>query len=245
MNANPNPNQPTDDDACSGAADAQRPGAVADPDIPDFIGKPDRIDKLMWAYMVIATVFSFAMMPLRVWLLNHPIAYALMVGGYTSSIVGGAQSTEGGTPAALIVAFTLVGALKAVPLWWLIGRKWGQEYLRMSVANSRRLQRWAVRLQDAKPATLAAAIVLSYIPFVPTIVIANLLAGIRRMGFWFVMGLNAAGVLATNAFFAYLGVRYGEQVISVVEQVNTYALWITVVLLVVMVWSATKQSKKR
>lgn len=221
-------------------------GAPQPPEeIPEFISSPDRVDKWIWVYLLASTLFSFAMMPLRVWLLSHPMAYALLVGGYTSSIIGGAESTQGGAPAALIVAFTLVGALKSVPLWWLLGRKWGQEYLRMAVANSKRMQRWSVRLEKARPSVLGLVIVASYIPFVPTIVIANLLGGIRRMSLWAVLGLNATGVLITNSIFAYLGIRYGEQVITVVEQVNKYALWVTIALIVLMVWSARKQNKAR
>lgn len=247
MNANPDHNQPADHDAH--ADNAAGPNRAEKPEnqeeqIPAFISQPDRLDKWIWVYLIAATIFGFAMIPLRVWLLNNPVPYALMVGGYTSSIVGGAESTTGGISAVAIVVMTLVGALKTVPLWWLVGNKWGLEYLRMSVAHSPRLQRWTARLENARPGVLGAAIVLSYIPFVPTIVIANLLAGIRRMSFWTVLGLNAFGVLVTNAFFAYLGVTYGEQVISIVEQVNRYAMWITIALLVFMFWSISKQNKK-
>lgn len=247
MNVNPDPNQPDDHDARSDSAtgpkQTEKPGNQEE-QIPAFISQPDRLDKWIWAYLVAATIFGFAMIPLRVWLLNNPVPYALMVGGYTSSIVGGAESTTGGISAVAIVLMTLVGALKTVPLWWLVGNKWGLEYLRMSVAHSPRLKRWTARLEHARPGVLGAAIVLSYIPFVPTIVIANLLAGIRRMGFWTVLGLNAFGVLVTNTVFAYLGVTYGEQVISIVEQVNRYAMWVTIALLVFMFWSISKQNKK-
>ena len=232
----------TADTTPEGYAEKQTDGT--EEQIPTFISQPDRLDKWIWVYLLAATVFGFAMIPLRVWLLNNPVPYAFMVGGYTSSIVGGAESTTGGASAVAIVLMTLIGALKTVPLWWLVGNKWGLEYLRMSVAHSPRLKRWTARLEHARPGVLGAAIVLSYIPFVPTIVIANLLAGIRRMGFWMVLGLNAFGVLATNAFFAYLGVTYGEQVISIVEQVNRYAMWVTIALLVFMFWNISKQNKK-
>lgn len=225
----------------SSGAPASHP--QADPPTPRFFTHPDRTDKLILLYLTAVTILMFVLMPLRVWLLNNPVPYALLVGGYTSAIVGGAQAAAGGVAAWVVVICALVGALKGVPLWWLIGRKWGVEYLNLMVGNSKRMRRWANRLDNLRPRTLLAVVFISYIPFMPTLVIANLLAGIRGVRFPIFLAVNAAGVLVRNSVFAYLGTQYGEAVIAVVDQVNRYALWITLALVVVTLWSSMKSHR--
>lgn len=66
---------------------------------------------------------------------------------------------------------------------------------------------------------------------------------IAKVRLWFVMLLNVLGVLAVNSVMFYLGGRYGEQVLNVIEVINKYALWITVALVVFVVWKAMRQAK--
>src|SRR5699024_1057404 len=76
--------------------DAEKQTDGTEEQIPPIISQPDRLDNCLRTSLVAATLSSFAMNPLRVWLLNNPVPDALMVGGYTSSIVGRAGSTPGG-----------------------------------------------------------------------------------------------------------------------------------------------------
>ncbi len=240
-------------DTAAGAAAAAGNHAAADgadastsaeedagPPTPAFIASPTRRDIWLFVYFFADLVLSMIMIPLRVWLMNNPLPYALLVGGYTSAIIGGAQSTVGGTAAWVIVLCALVGALRAVPLWWMIGRWWGREYLAMVVGQSKRMRTWLTRLDRLSPPLLVGAIFISYIPFMPIRLLANLLAAIRGVSFPVVLAVNAAGVLVRNGIFAYIGIRYGEQVIDVVEQINRYALWVTIGLVVFAVISARR-----
>ncbi len=211
------------------------------PPTPEFISSPDTVDKWIWVYFTAITIFTLAMLPLRVWLLNNPEIYALAIGGYTSAIVGGAQAAAGGTAAWIIVALALIGAMKSIPLWWLMGTKWGVGYLSLMMESSKRTRKWVGRLENLSPRLLLGIVFVSYIPFMPTLFVANLLAAIRGCRLRTVLAVNAIGVICRNSTFAYLGYRFGEPVIAVVDQINRYALWITIALVVIAVWSATRK----
>ncbi|AZA14391.1 DedA family protein [Corynebacterium choanae] len=230
----------------AGSPTPETPAATNRPDqppLPEFFTSPDKIDIWLFIYLGVNTLFNLAIIPLRVWLMNRPVIYALMVGGYTSAILGGAQSSLGGTAAWIVVVCALVGALKGVPLWWLIGHKWGMEYIEMLAGQSKSMRKWLPRLQNLSPRLLLGVTLLSYIPFMPTLLVANLLSGVRGIRFSVVMAVNALGVLIRNSIFAYLGIRYGEAVIGVVDEINKYATWITLVLIAVAIYSATKSAK--
>ncbi|MBV7282117.1 DedA family protein [Corynebacterium sp. TAE3-ERU30] len=236
--------QPDSAAAPSSAGPGDSDDESSTPPTPAFIASPTTRDKWLFVYLFADMMLSLAMIPLRVWLLNNPLPYALLVGGYTSAIIGGAQSTVGGTAAWVIVVCALVGGLRSIPLWWMIGRWWGREYLAMVVEQSPRMRTWLDRLGRLSPPLLLGAIFISYIPFMPIRLIANLLATIRGVSFRMILAVNAAGVLVRNSIFAYIGIRYGEQVIGVVDQINRYALWITLALVVFAVISA-RRSKSR
>lgn len=222
----------------------QSPSQDRPDNVPSYLRNPGRRDYLILAYMLVGIVLGFLFIPLRTWFLNHVVLYALLVGGYTSAVVGGAQSTVGGPAAWVIVLLSLVGALYLMPQWWLIGRYWGREYLEQMSAGSPRMAKWTRRLDNLSGPALAAATIVSYTPFLPTLAICNLLSGIRKMPLWFVVLINAIGALIRNSIFAYLGVVYGQQVLEVVNLINRYALWVTGALVVIMIISIKRKAKK-
>lgn len=213
---------------------------------PAFIEHPDRTDRWIWLGLSVITVVTLVFYPLRVWLLNNPVPYALLVGGYTSAIVGGAESTQGGTAAWFIVACTLIGALWKLPIWWAVGSKWGRDYLALLIGNSARMARRVTWLDGIRFRWLLAMIIVSYVPFFPTLVIANILAAIKGIRLRILLVINAFGVLLRSSVFVYLGMRYGQEVTEVVQYVNRYATWITVALLIFVIWSSVRgQSSKK
>lgn len=204
---------------------------------------PDRTDKLLWAGLIGMMLFSFALIPLRVWLINNPGWYALLVGRYTSSIVLGAR---GFSPWMLLL--TAVGAVKFLPIYYALGRKWGVEFADFATQSTPRINRWMMKYMrgDVRPMNRIAAAVtpFTYLPFMYiSSNITVLMMAIGKVRLWLVMLLNVLGVLAVNSVMFYLGGRYGEQVLSVIEVINKYALWITVALVVFVVWKAMRQAK--
>ncbi|MBZ8176637.1 DedA family protein [Corynebacterium sp. 3HC-13] len=214
------------------------------PELPHYFKNPRKIDYVIFGYMALSVAVGLIALPLRVWLINRPEIYALFIGGFTSAVVGGAHSTAGGSPIVLIVALSLVGALWTVPLWWLVGRHWGAEYLAQLTASSSRTRYWVNRLQKLPAPWLLAATIISYVPFMPTLVICNILSGIKGIKLWLFLVTNAVGVILRNTFFALLGARFGEEVIEVVNQINRYALWVTLILIGVMFYSAYKKGRR-
>lgn len=64
--------------------------------LPPFITRPKKEDIILWGCLIGITIISFALIPLRVWFLNNPEWYALIIGGYTSATLIGANSAVGG-----------------------------------------------------------------------------------------------------------------------------------------------------
>ena len=220
----------------------------ADPELPEFMKNPEPLDKVLFVALILMGLYSMALIAMRAFLLSHPLAYALMVGGYTSATVSGANASVGQGTWWVFLAATLFGALKFVPIYWLMGRRWGMEFIEMSLQYMPRARRFFTRALT-KESGKTRAIILGLLPlgYAPGPVpgnVLNAIAGLLRVGFWPLLALNALSVLAVNGLFMWLGFTFGDQVLDVVEVINRYLLWITLGLLAVMIFRARKTTAK-
>jgi len=69
--------------------------AFVESGMPEFMYKPNKEDKKLWLLFLLMTLFGFATIPFRIWFINNPEWYALIIGGYTSSTILGAQQSQG------------------------------------------------------------------------------------------------------------------------------------------------------
>ncbi|MFD5867350.1 hypothetical protein ACFWGD_01880 [Corynebacterium sp. NPDC060344] len=207
---------------------------------------PEPLDKVLFVALMAMGVYSMALLAMRAFLLSHPMAYALMVGGYTSATIGGANASVGNGMWWLFLAATLVGALKFMPVYWLMGRRWGMEFIEMSLQYMPRARRFftkALTKESGKTkATILGLLPLGYAPGPVPGNLLNAIAGLLRVGFWPLLALNVLAVLAVNGLFMWLGFTFGDQILEVVEVVNRYLLWITLGLLALMVFQARKKT---
>lgn len=206
---------------------------------------PEPMDKLLFGLLMAMGVYSMAMLALRAWLLSHPLAYSLLIGGYTSATVSGANASVGNGDWWLYLAASLVGGLKFVPVYWLMGKRWGMEFIDMSLQYMPRARTFftkALTKESGKTkAVILGLVPLGYCPGPVPGTVLNAIAGLLKVGLGVVMAINALSVLAVNGLFMWLGHTFGDQVLEVINVVNRYLLWFTIGLLVLVVVKARKK----
>ena len=220
----------------------------ADDDIqlPEFLEHPEKTDLFLLGMLFVICGFGVVMSPLRAWRTGHPWADTLLVGGYTSSIIGGANASVGDGPWWGYWLCTLVGVLKFMPFYYWMGRRWGMDFIDLSVQYTPRIKTLVRRAMGSSRARAftTALVPLGYCPGPVPNSIINALLGLLRVPFWAMMAINVASVLVVNGIFVGLGWTFGTQVLSIVQVVNRYLLWITLVLIAIAVFQAWRNAKK-
>lgn len=237
-------------------ADPDRPDQAAlrtnqekEPELPKFLSQPDRTDIILFIALMAMGLFSLSMIPLRAWLLTEPLAYTLLVGGYTSAVVAGANASVGNGVFVVYLLCTVIGAVKFMPVYWLMGRRWGMEFIDMSLQYMPRAHRLFRRaVESESPRTKAWTVTflpLGYLPGPVPGTVINAVAGLLRMKFLLVLLINVLSILVVNGLMMWLGYRFGEPVLDVVDVINRYMLWFTLGLLALMFFQAWRRSKKK
>jgi len=76
--------------------------------------------------MWLVFAYSFAMWPLRPWLIgSHPVLLEVLTGTQTAMTVGGAAARVGETPLLIAFAAGVFGMMKFAWVFWWAGRLWG------------------------------------------------------------------------------------------------------------------------
>lgn len=218
-------------------------------DLPDFLRNPQKEDIILWCCLIGITIFSFILIPLRVWFLNNPEWYAVIIGGYTSATLIGANTATGQSHS-FFVMLTLIGAMKFIPIYYFIGKRWGREFIDYTLQYMPRTHKWMTSLLDNKTdkvrlySSLMTPIV--YLPFIRiSYAILTPIQAIAKMPLPMVLFVNAIGVLIVNYSMFGIGYIYGEEVLQVIDVINKYAGLITLGLIVFMFISVFIQQNKK
>ncbi|MDY3128296.1 MAG: hypothetical protein SOW59_09300 [Corynebacterium sp.] len=220
-----------------------------EPELPSFLSNPDKVDWCLIVALIAIAVYGFALIPLRAWLLTQPVAYTLMVGGYTSAVVSGANASAGNGHWLAYLVLSVIGAFKFVPIYYLMGRKWGKEFIDMSLAYMPRMRKLFDRTLESESVKVKAG-TLAFLPLglLPGPIpfnIVNSITGLIRIKFAVVAAVNIASIVLVNGIMLYLGYRFGEPVLDAVNVISRYMLWITLALIIIMVFQARRQMKRQ
>jgi putative membrane protein len=208
----------------------------------------ERFDWILWGLLAASGIYGFALLPFRAMLLvDHPFLYSALSGSSLSVL---ALTAENENNTGLIVATVLVAAVsmvKFLPLFFLIGKRWGPSFIDYSFMGHPPL--WFRKLENFIYRHPGFCLLLSYIPFSPipaTIIVV--IAGIKRTKGWIIGAYVLVYAIALKCFYVYLGLTFGATVRETLVTIERYVTWITFALLGYMfftMWLKSKRKKAR
>lgn len=212
-------------------------------DLLPWDGSPSRGDKVLLALIFGVPAFYLATMPIRPFLIAEaPVLLEFVVGSKGAIGAAAAYASVGQIPLWLVVVAGVIGMAKFDWLFWLAGRRWGERVLH-SFTQAPRQQKWRERLQSMPAWALSLLIIVARVPGMPGGLIW-ILAGLNRMRLATFLILDLIGVCLIVAVVTAAGYLSGERGIDVIQMIDTYALWISLGLVVVItMWQGRRTAQ--
>ena len=213
-----------------------------DPRTP-WAGRPRRVDILCWAGIVLSGIYYWALLPFVAPLVGtHPVLLEVL-NGNTAAIIAAAAFVRVGHGTLIVVLLAAIpGLMKFDVLYWWAGRLWGERLIILLSGRRnrghkymRRVQRWGRRF------TWPAVLIAQFLP-IPTAIIYAVVgwAGMRLVTF---LILDAIGTLAWAGLLAGLGYELGHHAVVVAQTISHYGLWISLGLVVVIVFFQVRSQR--
>lgn len=231
--------------ASSTAADTAAPEPKDDSldHLPSFLRHPSKRDIWLYVALMALTIYSFAILPFRAALMvEQPVLYTVLTGSSLTLVTHGANNpTDYGFLAAMIL-ISVISAMKFFPIYYLVGRWWGEEFIDLSFNNRQPL--WWRKMENFIRIHTGWSLFFCYIPFSPipaTIVV--ILAAVKQVRWWVVAAYLFVFVLAVKILYTYLGIAFDEQVIASLRVIDRYLMWITLALVIWTIFLAQRKPK--
>ncbi|MGX1975456.1 DedA family protein [Streptomyces kronopolitis] len=200
-------------------------------------GTPSSRDLFCWYGIWLVFAYSFAMWPLKPWLIGtNPVLLEAMTGAQSAMTAAGAFARVGEAPLALVVAAGIFGMMKFAWVFWLAGRLWGENLLRLLAGSAqkggtKRRLGLLTRNTPARRWIIGAAVVLEKVPMVPgPLVFAS--AGWVGMGLPAFLLLNLIGAAAWTGLFTGLGYAIGQPAVDIAETISQQAVWVSLAVII-------------
>jgi membrane-associated protein len=226
------------------AAGPEHPrGTWDDPRTP-WAGKPRRIDILCWAGIVLSGLYYYALLPFRASLVGtHPVLLEVL-NGSTEAIIAAAAFARVGHGSLVIVLLAAVpGLMKFDLLYWWAGRLWGERIIAMLSGKKNRGAKYMGRVDRwGRKFTWPAVIVSQFVP-IPSAII-YVIAGWAGMRWYTFLILDAIGSLLWAGMLAGLGYELGHHAVVVAQAISHYGLWISIALVVVIVFFQIRSQRR-
>ena len=213
-----------------------------DPRIP-WAGRPRPVDILLWAGIVLSGVYYWAMLPFRAPLVGtHPVVLELLSGSTEAIITAAAFARLGHGTLLVVLLAAIPGLMKFDWLYWWAGRLWGERLITLLSGKRNRGHKYMTRVQRwGRKFTWPAVIVSPFLP-IPTAIIYAVVgwAGMRLVTF---LILDAIGTLLWAGMLAGLGYALGHHAVVVAQEISHYGLWISIALVVVIVFFQVRSQR--
>lgn len=200
-------------------------------ELPSFLAHPDKKDRLLYGALMLIAVYGFVVIPFRaVLLLKFTFLYTFLTGSNLSVLVLAAENAHRPVFLAFVVIVAALSAIKFYPLFYMMGAKWGPEFISMSFAGHPPL--WFRKLEGFIRRHLGFCMFLSFVPFSPipaTILVA--MAGIEKVKSWVIIGYSFIFAAMLKCFYLYLGLRFGPTIQDSLETIDKYVTRITFALI--------------
>jgi membrane-associated protein len=224
--------------------ESARPQSAAwdDPRVP-WTGRPGRADILLWAAIVLSGIYYWAMLPFRAELVGtHPVLGELLNGSTESIIAAAAFARIGHGTLVVVLLAAIPGLMKFDVIYWFAGRLWGERLILLLSGKRNRGVKYMDRVQRwGRKFTWPAVLVSQFLP-IPTAIIYAVAgwAGMRLVTF---LILDAIGSLAWAGMLAGLGWELGHHAVVIAQKISHYGLWITIALVVVIVFFQVRSQR--
>jgi len=233
--------QTPDPEGTAQTADGQRV-TWDDPRIP-WSGRPRLIDILLWAGIVLSGIYYWALLPFVAPLVGtHPVLLEVL-NGNTAAIISAAAFVRVGHGSLVVVLLAaLPGLMKFDWLYWLAGRLWGERLITLLSPKRNRGHKYMRRVQRwGRKFTWPAVVIAQFLPL-PTAIIYAVVgwAGMRLVTF---LILDAIGTLLWAGMLAGLGYELGHRAVVVAQTISHYGLWISIALVVVIVFFQVRSQR--
>jgi membrane-associated protein len=236
------PQMQTPEPEAAGQAPGGPDGTWDDPRIP-WSGRPRPVDILCWAGIVLSGIYYWALLPFVAPLVGtHPVLLEVL-NGNTAAIISAAAFVRIGHGSLVVVLLAaLPGLMKFDILYWWAGRLWGERIIALLSGRRNRGGRYMARVQRwGRKFTWPAVLVAQFLP-IPTAIIYVVVgwAGMRLVTF---LILDAIGTLAWAGLLAGLGYELGHHAVVVAQTISHYGLWISIALIVVIVFFQVRSQR--
>ena len=235
--ADPSAQNPTPEPAAGGPR-----GTWDDPRIP-WAGRPRRVDILCWAGIVLSGIYYWALLPFVAPLVGtHPVLLEVLNGNTAAIISAAAFVRIGHGTLAVVLLAAIPGLMKFDVLYWWAGRLWGERIIALLSGRRNRGDRYMARVQRwGRKFTWPAVVVAQFLP-IPTAIIYVIAgwAGMRLVTF---LILDAIGTLLWAGLLAGLGYELGHHAVVVAQSISHYGLWISIALIVVIVFFQVRSQR--
>jgi len=213
-----------------------------DPRIP-WAGRPRPVDILLWAGIVLSGVYYWAMLPFRAPLVGtHPVVLELLSGSTEAIITAAAFARLGHGTLLVVLLAAIPGLMKFDWLYWWAGRLWGERLITLLSGKRNRGHKYMRRVQRwGRKFTWPAVVISPFLP-IPTAIIFAVVgwAGMRLVTF---LILDAIGTLLWAGMLAGLGYALGHHAVVVAQTISHYGLWISIALVVVIVFFQVRSQR--
>jgi membrane protein DedA with SNARE-associated domain len=215
---------------------------VDDPRIP-WSGRPRLVDILCWAGIVLSGIYYWALLPFVAPLVGTRPVLLEVLNGNTAAIISAAAFVRVGHGTLVVVLLaTLPGLMKFDLLYWWAGRLWGERIIALLSGRRNRGGRYMERVHRwGRKFTWPAVVIANFVP-IPSAIIYVIAgwAGMRLVTF---LILDAIGTLLWAGMLAGLGYELGHHAVVVAQTISHYGLWISIGLVVVIVFFQVRSQR--
>lgn len=214
-----------------------------DPSLP-WRHKPTRADVLCFSWLGVAAVYGVVISVLRPGLLGSMPQLLASFGSWSGAVMVGALARTGDPWWPLVWVLGSFGLMKFDWVYWWAGKLWGRGMIDIWSARSERSARWVKRAEVLARKYETLAIIITFLPLPiprPIIQVALGEAGTSLKKLLTVSLISAATMNAV-----YLGVGYwiGEPAVAVMQQYGNYLWYVSLAVLVVVLYQAWAKQKK-
>jgi membrane-associated protein len=204
------------------------------PQLPWGDGQAERADRFLIAAIALSSLYLLAWIPLTpVLVADHPVLLELFKGSLSGMVTMGALARIGDASILVAVVAAIPGLMMFDWIYWWAGRRWGRNAIDLFIGSHPKAAARTARLEKVIARFGWLAIVIAYFQPVPNVLIYAA-AGWTGMRLRTFLILDLIGSLLWIALCVGLGYAIGQRAVDIAKGVSRYALYVTIVLVVVI-----------